>query len=254
MGEEIFLALKPFKLLYLQRKKVMEEVKKDNVAHTREHAMVFDQAIVVDNMTTHRFQLLDDGTEPIDVLYRFALYYKLEEYWEDLVATVFPPACAQIPCQRQTPMVWSRAINKGDSSVLGVVEVFKGQEPYDSTIDAFCQFFNFSKDFRREILKVACDELVCIRNVPVVYCKSVNSESGEAIGAVEVLENKEVTDSITRFLSKTSLSLDEPRLRDYFFHDACSNPRVKCNKKYDAEWDNRLVDDSGKELGHLNAV
>lgn len=231
----------------------MEEVKKDNVPHTREHAFVFDQAIVVDNMTTHRFQLLDDGTEPIDVLYRFALHYKLEEYWENLVATVLPPACAQIPCQRQTPMVWSRAINKEDGSVLGVVEVFKGQEPIDS-IDAFCQFFNISKDFRGEILKVACDELVCIRNVPVVYRKSVNSESGEAIGTVEVLENEEVTDAVTRFLSKTSLSLDEPRLRDYFFQDACSNPRVKCNKKYDVEWDNRLVDDSGKELGRLNAV
>jgi hypothetical protein len=252
-ADEIFIALKPFNLAYSQRKIVMEEVKKNNVPHTREYAFVFDQGVVVDNATTHRFQLLDDGTEPIDALYRFASYYKLEEYWDNLVATLLPKACAQIPCQRQIPVIWSRDINREDGTVLGVVEVFKGQEPIDA-IDAFCQFFNISKDFREEILKVACQELVCLRSIPVVYRKPVNNEGGEPLGAVEVLENEEVTDAVTRFLSKTTLSLEEPRLRDYFFQDACTNPRVKCDKKYNVEWDNRLVDENGKELGRLHAV
>jgi hypothetical protein len=82
----------------------------------------------------------------------------------------------------------------------------------------------------------------------------VNNEGGEPLGAVEVLENEEVTDAVTRFLSKTTLSLEEPKLRDYFFQDACTNPRVKCDKKYNVEWDNRLVDENGKELGRLHAV
>lgn len=252
-ADAIFIALKPFNLAYSQRKIVMEEAKKTNVPYTREYAFVFDQGVVVDNATTHRFQLFDDGTEPIDALYRFATYYKLEEYWDNLVATVLPPACAQIPCQRQIPMIWSRDINREDGSVLGVVEVFKGQEPIDS-IDAFCQFFNISNDFREEILKVACQELVCLRSIPVVYRKTVNNEGGEPLGAVEVLENEQVTDAVTRFLSKTTLSLEEPRLRDYFFQDACTNSRVKCDKKYNVEWDNRLVDENGKELGRLHAV
>jgi hypothetical protein len=90
-ADDIFVALTHFSLLSLQRKILMNEVMKDNVPHTREHAFVYDQAIVVDNVMTHCFQLLDDGsTEPIDVLHRFEISYKLEENWENLAAMVLP--------------------------------------------------------------------------------------------------------------------------------------------------------------------
>lgn len=201
-ADVIFRALKPFNLLYSQRRLVMEQVKKENVPHTRENAFIFDQRLVVDNETSYQYQLFDDGSEPIDRLYQFARANKLENYWNQLAR----------------------------------------------------QLHQLSKRYREEILKAVCEEISCLRGVPVVYRKKVDNESGVTLGMVEVMEDEELTDALTRFLSSTALSMEEPRLREYFFQDACGNPRIKCSKPFTINYDNRLVDENGTELGQLYPI
>jgi len=252
-ADVIFRALKPFNLLYSQRRLVMEQVKKENVPHTRENAFVFDQRLVVDNETSYQYQLFDDGSEPIDRLYQFARANKLESYWDQLATAVFPATCLQVLCQRQDPLLWTGTIKRENGTAFGVASVFKGQEPIDA-VDAFCQVHQLSKRYREEIIKAVCTEISCLRDVPVVYRKKVDNESGVTLGMVEVMEDEELTDALTRFLSSTALSMEEPRLREYFFQDACGNPRIKCSKPFTINYDNRLVDENGTELGQLYPI
>lgn len=229
-ADAIFLALQPFNLQYSQREAVFNEAKRDNVPYAREYALVYSQNIVANNETEYySFELLDDGREPIDVLYEFVRNYTLEEYWEELVANILPVTCKLVSCNRVMPLLWSREIKNEEEKLLGAVKIYKGQEPIDA-IDDFCVSHHLGDSFREQILKAACQELVCIRTVPVIYSKQVKGENGESFGTIEILEGEEIRDAMARFLFQTGLHNIEATqlIKTSIYEDACTFPRVKC--------------------------
>ena len=228
-ADAIFLALQPFNLQYSQREAVFKEAKRDNVPYAREHALVYSQSILANNETEYySFELFDDGREPVDVLYEFVRNNTLEEYWEELIANILPVTCKLVSCNRVMPLLWSREIKNEDEKLLGVVKIYKGQEPIDA-IDDFCLSHYLGDSFREQILQAACQELVCIRTVPVIYRKQVKGENGESFGAIEILEGEEIRDAMARFLFQTGLHNNEAtQLNTSIYEDACTYPRVKC--------------------------
>jgi hypothetical protein len=252
-ADAIFSSLKPFNIPRSQRKVIMEEAKKENVPYSREDALVFAQNILMDNETSYLFQLFDNEIEPIDVLYKFAKDHNLENYWGQLVDSVHPISCQHVLCSRTNPLLWSMPIKSTTGTTLATVAVYKDQEPADA-IDYFCQVNSLNINYRDHLVAAACEELNCTRRAPVVYRKHIKGENEIDIGAVEILEGEEVIDGVVRFLrSKRSatLGMDEIQLKNYFFQEACTNPRVRCTRNVAIVYDNRISDENGAEIARL---
>lgn len=252
-ADAIFALLYPYNVPRSQRQILMEEAKKENVPYTREDALVFSRNILLDNETSFLFELFDNETEPIDALYKFAKRHDLEKHWEKLVDSIHPLSCQYISCTRTIPLLWSMPIKNSIGTTLATVAVYKDQEPVDA-IDYFCQVNSLNINYRNHLVEAACEELNCTRRVPVVYRKHIKGENEVDVGAVEILEGEEVIDGVVRFLRtkrSATLGMDEIRLKNYFFQEACINPRVRCTRNVAVVYDNRISDENGAEIDRL---
>ena len=77
-GEEpedaIFQALQPLGVPFPDRRKVMDVAKSEGVPHTREYVLGFYRTVrMEDSSFQSDLRIYDDGKEPVDVLYQFAL-------------------------------------------------------------------------------------------------------------------------------------------------------------------------------------
>lgn len=252
-ADAIFHSLKSFNLPYSQRRRIMEEAKKDSVPFSRDYALAFTYNVVLENQTSFTFDLFDNEIEPTDALYKFSKENNMDEHWTQLVTGILPLACEQIFCSRKIPIIWSKPIKSTDGTTLAMATIYKDQEPVDA-IDAFCQSNSLSMQYREHLLSAACEELNCTRLIPVVYRKQINGENGEELGAVEVFDGEEVIDAVTRFIRSgnlLALGMDEIQLKNYFFREACNHRRVKCTRNVAIVYDNRIADENGTDIGRL---
>ena len=102
---------------------------------------------------------------------------------------------------------------------------------------------------------MVCDDanITCQRLQPVVFCKQIIDGAGGTLGSVEVYKNEEVVDAVVRFIrtGQRGITLDETQLKNYFFHVACSFPRLKCTRNVAIVFDGPILDQNGGNIGQL---
>ena len=240
-GEEpadaVFRQMRPHNVDGRGRRAILDEIRKEGVPVTRDHALVLSQPLDVEGRvgTAVTFEMYDDGTEPIDALYEFARAHGLvETHYVGIVDALLPRLCELLPCSRDRARIWHGDIVADGGTGVGRLEILDGDEAAD-TVDSFVA--GIAGDvgnraaFRQNLLGVICKSISCARRVPVVYRKRVNDEFGNSAGAVEVLEGEEVADATVRFLRTAEVrGLDEVSLKNFLFRQACGNERVRCTR------------------------
>ena len=268
-GEEvadvIFNALRPYHVSREDRLKVMEAAKREGVTYSREYARLFSasanetQLILdsgSDDDTTNAaipasFHLFDDGTEPIDALYRWTIQHGADADFDAVYEAAVPRMCAATECKRMDPIVYqSRPIASAAGRTLGSFAVLRNEEPVDS-VDYFAQVHGLDVEYRDTILEMACQELPCTRTRPIVWRKSIDDGNGNALGMITVLEDEEVADAAHRFLRDFAIPLDRNGLRNYLFQQACSNARLRCSRLVANVVDRDIVHTNGTAVGRL---
>ncbi|KAL3768897.1 hypothetical protein ACHAWO_010611 [Cyclotella atomus] len=175
-ADVIFAALKPLGVTFEGRRQVFQDIKAANIPFSREHALLFSENILLadDGEFSERFVLLDDGREPVDVIYEFAREHSIVQHFSDLAAALLPQLCAIAVCSREVPLVFLNSINDEDGR-----HSFKRQA---YTLKLF--------GYSQELLGVVCSSITCTRSVPVVYRKDLNNVNGQHVGGLEILERR----------------------------------------------------------------
>ena len=143
-GEEvadvIFNALRPYHVSREDRLKVMEAAKREGVTYSREYARLFSASANETNAAIPAsFHLFDDGTEPIDALYRWTIQHGADADFDAIYEAVVPRMCAATECERMDPIVYqSRPISSAAGRTLGSFAVLRNEDPIDS-VDYFAQ-------------------------------------------------------------------------------------------------------------------
>lgn len=259
-GEEpadaIFSALRPYGVNHLGRKQVFDEVKRAGVPHSREHAILFSQHIVIaeDDSFSGTFIFEDNDSEPIDAIYNFAKENSIELYFDKLSDALLPKLCELTPCRRKSPQIWSKEITNSDGMSLGQLQLLHGDEAAD-VVDDFVQRVSANVGnrsvFRDNLLNVVCKEVMCTRTKSVVYRKSIRDEDGTLKGDIEIFENEEVIDAVVRFIRKSKLSLDEIALKNSMFQQACGVPRLRCTRNVGIVYEQRINSADGSQINIL---
>mmetsp|Transcript_1324 Transcript_1324/g.2858 ORF Transcript_1324/g.2858 Transcript_1324/m.2858 type:complete len:850 (+) Transcript_1324:50-2599(+) len=254
-ADAIFSALRPYGVDYDARRAVFDEAKRAGVPHTREHAQVFSQNIVLDDSSfSGPFTFYDNGRQPIDVIYDFANEHSIESHFRGLADALLPELCELVPCTRKRPRIWFNEITSDDGQQLGALEILEGDEAID-TVDSFVQRAgvdtNDRNAFRGNLLNVICKSIACSRQIPVVFRKAINDEAGRSNGAIEILENEEVIDAVVRFIRKSKLTLDEIALKNYMLQQACGTGRVKCTRNVAVVHNQKINSADGSPIGTL---
>lgn len=157
----------------------------------------------------------------------------------------------------QSTLLWGNDI-QSDGKFLGRLEIFQGQEAVDS-IDSFVTTHigtGGGSDFvkiRNSILDIVCESITCNRRVPVVYRKSIIDEKENILGFIEVYENEEVVDAVSRFFKTTERKFDDETVdavKDYVISEACSNDRVLCSRDAAIAF-NQMIGSGGIPIGRL---
>jgi len=230
---------------------VLELSKKDGIPYSRDHALLFSQRIEgLDGNNLGIITFYNDLEEPVDVLYKFAKDRNLMDIWDLLSTSVLNEACNQIQCKRRVPIVWRQTLNSPEGNALGALEIFHEDEPIDR-IDDFLQRNNLGTEYRNNLLQLACEKLLCQRETPIVFRKSVQDDEGQTIGSVEIMEEEEVIDAVVRFIVKSGVDMDTIALKNYFFNEACDNPRVKCTRNIGNLFESIIRDENGTDIAQL---
>ncbi len=155
----------------------------------------------------------------------------------------------------QSTLLWANDI-QSDGKFLGRLEIFQGQEAVDA-IDSFvATHTGGSSDFagiRDSLLNIVCEAITCNRRVPVVYRKSIVDEQENILGFIEVYENEEVVDAVSRFFKTTERKFDDETIdavKDYVISEACSNERVLCSRDAAIAF-NEMISSEGSPIGRL---
>jgi len=282
-GEEvadvIYNTLFPYDVSREERLRVMEAAKREGVAHSRQHARLFsayvndaqllagsvsdgggdddDDGGDANSITTNAtavippFLLFDDGTEPIDALYKWTTQHGTDADFDTVYGAVVPQMCAATRCERMQPIVYqSQPIASATGKCLGSFAVLRNEEPIDA-VDHFVQVHGLGVEHRNTIMEIVCPELPCNRTRPIVWRKTIDDGNGNALGSIAVLEDEEVVDAAHRFLREFTIPLDRNGLRNYLFQQACSNTRVKCTRLVANVVDRDIVHTNGTTIGHL---
>lgn len=240
-GEEaadiIFATLQPLGVPLSERMKVMDTAKSSGVPHTREFALAFSKVIKMeDGSFQSMLNVFDDGIEPVDKLYEFAVENRVEDRFGQISSSVLPHLCALLHCQRAVPVVWSKVLRNENEAAIGHLNILKNEEPIDA-VDSFVQSLGLNpvdnKDFfvyRNSIFKAACEELICTRTTPIVYQKDIKDENEMPLGTFNILESEEVVDAVVRFTNEIQADFDHTALTKYFLDNVCEFSRVSCTK------------------------
>ena len=232
------------------RLQILKVSKQERVPMNREHALVYERKINIENNSTHELQVWDDGREPVDVLWQFAQSVSLTEEWDQFMSTVGAELCSQGVCNRDSPIVWSSRVNL-DGKVVEIY-VLKDSEPIDN-IDAVCQHYGLHQGQRESILEHVCKEMPCGRTVPVVYRQSIVGENQTRLGEIEVYENEEAADAVSRFMRTNSeLRLDSAQLKNHLFRNVCQhNRRMRCTRAHAVLANLTITDENQRPVGTL---
>ncbi len=249
-ADTIYHILRPFRLSYDERKRIMIAVKEDGIPHQREQALLFSKDIIIDSEGFNEtLTLFDDGVEPVDALNKFVEKHDIEHVFQQLLDQVLPDICKLAICTRSIPVIWSYSVTSADGRHVGFLEVTKNEEPIDA-VHRFARKHSLTRKEIELIQKYVCQELSCTRDRPIVFRKTVTDENGSNIGEVEILEGEEVVDAVVRFIRETNISLDEIAFKNHFFQHACSQ-HVKCTRTIAHIFDSSVNNEDGSSLGQL---
>jgi hypothetical protein len=216
------------------RRQVFQDIKAANIPFSREHALLFSENILLadDGEFSERFVLLDDGREPVDVIYEFAREHSIVQHFSDLAAALLPQLCAIAVCSREVPLVFLNSINDEDGRQLGTLSILLGEEPID-VIDQFVQTAGLPTSnylaIRKNLLEVVCSSITCTRSVPVVYRKDLNNVNGQHVGGLEILEGADANNLVEMLVQRINATSEErSTIKRQILQDACANERVKC--------------------------
>jgi hypothetical protein len=233
-ADVIFASLKPYGVTLEGRRQLFQEVKAANIPFSRELALLFSENIrLADNEEfSERFELLDDGSEPVDVLFQFARVHSIKDRFKDLAAVLLPKLCAAAVCTRDLPLVFQNAVNDEDGKELGTLSISLGEEPVD-VIDQFLLqaqvIASKQLGFRKNLLDVVCQSAKCTRTLPVVYRKSLNNVNGRNVGGIEILEGTDASGIVDMLVQRINATSEERAvIKNQILRDACANDRVKC--------------------------
>jgi len=252
VADAIFSAMLPYGSSFNDREQIMKEAKRDGIQYERDHALLFSKRILLNETFNSTLDIFDNGQEPIDTIFNFTRRIGNEGSLKQLSDSILPEVCKMLPCQRSMPIVWSQPIIGADGSVLGNLQIETNEEPVDA-IDRFVETFSLGQEFRTDMLKVICNQITCKRNSPVVFSQSIKDQNGQHIGDVEILEEEEVVDAVVRFMRLLSqnIQLDDITLKNYFFQNACGNPRLKCTRMVANIYNRNFTLEDGSLLGEL---
>lgn len=198
-----------------------------NVRCSRRGVLLLSQRVVLDgNSDGAVLEILDDE-EPADQIHRFVVDHALPE-------TVHPQllraVCGanRITCSRQQPLVYARQVTAEDGRDLGRLEIPLGDEPAD-TVFAFAAARGLSRAFRRELLRLVCDDkyVRCTRQQPYVFVAPIRVENSSEVGVLRLLEDEELADAVFHFARAAHLTLG---VRASLFQTLCPRDSVTCTR------------------------
>ena len=171
-GEEpadaIFQALQSLGVPFSYRRKVMDAAKSDGMSDTRAYRLAFSRTVrMEDSSFQSDLRIYDEGKEPVDVIYLFALLNSAMEYFDLMSVLVLPHIREVLPCQRLVPLVFRKALSDKDRTALKSLAILRNEEPI-KVIDRFTQasglaavYGDESSLYRYYVLQEVCEEVLC---------------------------------------------------------------------------------------------
>ncbi|DBA00718.1 TPA: hypothetical protein N0F65_001189 [Lagenidium giganteum] len=230
------------------RQRLTESVCADKyVTCKRRRPYVFESPIVLEDKNNSGAGVLRifEDEELVDAIYRFA---KANNVTDNVRVNLFYALCgkrAGILCTRGQALLKSLPITGENNQLLGVIEVYEGQEPADVVYN-FAATHNLTEWSRTHLLDTLCgtlpdtqaaprrdqDEdgmtLVCNRFAPVVMAVPVAAQNGSQLGVLEVLQHDETADAVARFGNKHGLSAEE---KANLVSALCQQRSLPCDRK-----------------------
>ena len=117
----------------------MDAAKSNSVPHTREYGMDFSKTVQTENSSFQSdMWIYDDGKEPINVLYQFALLNSAIAHFDLMSVLVLPHICKVLTCQILVPLVLTKVLRNKERASLRRLDFIFYEEPIDA-INRFIQ-------------------------------------------------------------------------------------------------------------------
>lgn len=248
--DKIFSILQPYSVGFIGRKQVLELAKSDGIVLEREHAHVVSETIVFNGNRTSVLDIYDDGSEPVDIIYKFCKENESIDRFREIADLMMSKVCGILICNRKNPVIYTHSLKSKRGAPMGKLDVLLGEEAADA-VHRFVMDKKLDLELRQIIVADICKAIPCKRLRPIVYRKNVNNADGVTIGMVEILEGEEVIDATMRFIRKTKFVMDEIALKNFLFVDACKIKLVKCTRLIAHVFEDAVSDKEGREIGKL---
>ena len=153
-GEEpadaIFQALQSLGVPFSYRRKVMDAAKSDGMSDTRAYRLAFSRTVrMEDSSFQSDLRIYDEGKEPVDVIYLFALLNSAMEYFDLMSVLVLPHINDFLHCQRLVPLVFRKVLSDKDRTALRRVYIIRDEESID-VIDRFIQAYGLAYVYEKK--------------------------------------------------------------------------------------------------------
>ena len=101
----------------------MDAAKSDGVPHAREYGLAFSRTVRTEESSFQSdLQIYDNGKDPVNVLYHFALLNRVMEHFYLMSALVLLHICEVLPCQRLDPLLFTDVLR--DKDVMSLVRMY----------------------------------------------------------------------------------------------------------------------------------
>jgi len=121
---------------------------------------IYRQQVILEDETTEVITI-NDGEEPVDILYSFSLKHGLDEDQRSMLQTAI---CSSVNCIRSKAIVWKTLVVH-DGENVGDFVLLEDEEPVDAAHE-FVLENNLTIGYRHAILIEACAVVDCLRLEP----------------------------------------------------------------------------------------
>lgn len=225
------------------RRSLLQQVCADKyVQCSRRKPIVFASPVAVENGTTVGVLSIQEDEELADAVRRFSRQTNITR---DLQISLLQALCGKregVLCTRSQALLRSTPISDGSDQILGLLEIYEGQEPADVVYE-FAEKHGLSPAERESLLDTFCsapkppadggDEeeveplVYCSRYAPVIFRVPVAAQNGSQLGILEVLSNEEPADAVARFGNKHELGPEE---KQSIVKGVCEASGLECTR------------------------
>ena len=181
----------------------------EHIECTRTQPIIYALAVNLGGAKSATLEVLQDEN-PVDAIHNFCQMYGIDDQGKD---TLIEEASKSplLSFSREPVVLWNQEVQLENDISLGKVQIFEGDEP----VDAIHNFLvdkdldaNQMKHVQNVLLAHACEVIFCRRKKALMWSEVVETEEGEFIGEVEVLEGDEPVDAIDAFVKGFNLHVD----------------------------------------------